>query len=119
MDKIKPKFNKKLPKGYKEYFNSRSDKEFKKKHKKAYTFFKLLGVAALGVPMFGYVLAGAFMGKDMDRPLAILGLLGAFIFGIGIFNIVAAFVEQYLGHKVTVVCMCFGLIISIVVLMNL
>ena len=38
-------------------------------------------------------------------------LIGAIIMGIGFFNIVAAIIHQYLGHKVTFICIFGGLAI--------
>ena len=119
MGKVHPKFNKKLPKNYKSYFDPKSDKEFKKRHKRIYKVCEILGILAIGVPLDAYMLIGAFMGKNMNCPLALLGLLGAFIFATGLFNIVAAFVEQYLGHWVTIICLSVGFIISLTVLLIL
>ena len=37
-----------------------------------------------------------------------LGYIGSFIVGIGLFNIVAAWIHQYLGHLLTVLCLLGG-----------
>ena len=37
-----------------------------------------------------------------------LGYVGTFIVGIGLFNIVAAWIHQYLGHLLTAVCLLGG-----------
>ena len=37
-----------------------------------------------------------------------LGYVGTFIVGIGLFNIVAAWIDQYLGHLLTAVCLLGG-----------
>jgi hypothetical protein len=38
----------------------------------------------------------------------ILGLIGSFTVGIGLFNIVAAWIHQYLGHLLTAICLLGG-----------
>mgnify|MGYP006992116207 FL=1 len=38
----------------------------------------------------------------------ILGQAGTFIIGIGLFNIVAAWIHQYLGHFLTFICIFGG-----------
>jgi len=37
-----------------------------------------------------------------------LGFVGTFIIGIGFFNIVAAWIHQYLGHFLTIFCFLGG-----------
>lgn len=66
------------------------------------------------LPSAAYLLLSFFIFNVPDSPLILLGLIGAFIFGIGCFNIVAAFMQQYLGHKVTLICFSLGFILSIV-----
>ena len=43
-----------------------------------------------------------------NSPWLMLGCLGSFVFGVGLFNIVAAWLHQYLGHTVTAVCLSLG-----------
>lgn len=119
MGKIHPKFNKELPANWKSYFDPESDNEFKKEHKAAYGIYVFVAICALLIPVAAFAIAGVCMGKDLGQPLALLGLLGAFIFSIGLFNIVSAFIEQYLGHKVTIFCLTVGFVISLIVLLAL
>ena len=38
----------------------------------------------------------------------VLGIIGAFIVGIGLFNLVAIMIRQYLGHLVTILSFLIG-----------
>ncbi|MBS5783717.1 MAG: hypothetical protein KID04_12680 [Clostridium sp.] len=119
MGKIRPKFNKELPENWKSYFDPEFDNEFKKEHKVAYGIYVFVAICALLVPLAAFAIAGVCMGKELGQPLALLGLLGAFIFSIGLFNIVSAFIGQYLGHKVTIVCLTAGFAMPLIVLLLL
>lgn len=119
MGKIHPKFNKELPANWKSYFDPESDNEFKKEHKLAYRIYTVVGICALFIPIFVCIFLSVFIGKDIESPWALLGFLGAFIFGVGLFNIVSAFIGQYLGHKVTIVCLTVGFAIPLIVLLLL
>lgn len=103
-----PKFNKKAPKNVKDYFSPDSDVEFKLLHPIAYKILCAVGCVALLLPVFVYLAYVLFINPAPNDWKLILGSAGAFIMGIGFFNIVAAWIHQYLGHSVTVFCIVGG-----------
>jgi len=111
---IKPKFNSSCPDNWQDFFRKESDDAFKKEHPIAYPILVLLGLAALLVPTGLYfVYAEAVLG-NLTIWSALFGLLGGFFVGVGLFNIVAAFLGQYLGHKVTLNGIFWGVALMIV-----
>ena len=91
------------PKEYKDYFYRSSDAQFREKHPTGYIFLVLLGVAALLLPAILFtVLVGT------ESRWVILGAVGGFIFGIGLFNFVAIIIKQYLGHLVSIISFLIG-----------
>lgn len=112
MGKSKKKSNKRKsnwtpPKGASAYFSPASDYEFQKKHPVGYFFLALLGIAALVAPMAGYVYYTIFVLHNNSGWL-VLGWIGSFIIGIGLFNFVAIIIKQYLGHLVSVLSFLLG-----------
>lgn len=96
-----------LPKGSAAYFHMESDADFQRRHPVGYVFAVLLGIFALLLPMFVYVL----LLLPIDTPPSFgvfLGMAGGFIFGIGLFNFVAIILHQYLGHLVSILCFLIG-----------
>lgn len=65
----------------------------------------VLGIVALQAP---FALYGVLTGGEVETAWGIVGGVGAFIVGIGLFNIVAAALKQYLGHFVTLGCFLLG-----------
>ncbi len=115
---IKPKFNKKIPEKAIAFFLPSSDDTFRAKHPKAYNALVVLGIVALGLPLFAYVIGISFLTQGRESGWLIVGFIGAFLIGIGLFNIVAAWIGQYLGHFVTAACFILGaLMIGFTVLM--
>ena len=95
------------PKGSAAYFHMESDADFQRRHPVGYVFAVLLGIFALLLPMFVYVL----LLLPIDTPPSFgifLGMAGGFIFGIGLFNFVAIILHQYLGHLVSILCFLIG-----------
>lgn len=114
MGNIKPHYNNKFPRRkYKSYFSTKSDEYFMKEHPMAYKFLCIIGIFALLLPdVILLIVSSLVFHKNInDSGWAILGFIGSFICGIGLFNIVAAFIDQYLGHKVTVICIVLGIAI--------
>ncbi len=116
IDKVKPRFTKKAPKNKWHYFSASADEDFKKLHPLGYKLLCVIGCFVLLFPMLVY---GVFIGVHPPRLpessasvadlfQTVLGLVGTFIFGVGLFNIVAAWIHQYLGHAVTAVCLLGG-----------
>ena len=105
---IKPIFNRKLPKHAASYFSMDSDERFKREHPKAYPLLAFIGGTALLLPMLSLIAVTQFVIPAPNSPWLMLGCLGSFVFGVGLFNIVAAWLHQYLGHAVTIVCLLLG-----------
>lgn len=92
-----------LPENYKEYFSASSDNEFKAEHPVAYVLVVLLGIAVLFLPeVLLFLLVNSY------NNWLLLGMVGGFIFGIGLFNFVAKILKQYLGHWVSILCFFIG-----------
>ena len=91
------------PKNYMDYFDPASDEEFKAKHPIGYGFLVMLGIAALLLPAIVFS-----MFVNMESGWVVLGFIGGFIFGIGLFNFVAIIIKQYLGHWVSIVSFSVG-----------
>ena len=82
-----------------------SDEEFKQEHPWLYPLLVVLGLVTFLGPLALYCI---LVGKTADSWWAILGGAGSLIVGIGLFNIVAIAVRQYLGHIVTIGCFLLG-----------
>lgn len=102
------------PKGASSYFSVRSDYEFKRKHPIGYVFLVMLGLAALMLPVVLYLIF--VIPLEINSPWLMLGWVGAFVIGIGLFNFVAIIIKQYLGHLVSILSFAIG---SILVLLSL
>lgn len=89
-------------------FTRESDYEFKTHHPILYKFVVLLGLLALFVPMFGYLVIASLFVSQSDYWM-LLGLAGSFVFGVGLFNFVAIIMKQYLGLKLSIVTFTIGL----------
>ncbi len=101
-----PVFNKKFPKNAKQFFSPISDDEYKAQHPLAFKVLIAIGITVLLLPTILFVIVCD--SKDAGSGWMLLGLAGSFIMGIGLFNIVAAWLGQYLGHMVTFVCLLGG-----------
>lgn len=95
------------PKDYKHYFNASSDDEFKAAHPVGYFFLVMLGIIALLLPavLFGIVVGNAC---GWENGWIMLGCVGGFVFGIGLFNYVAIIIKQFLGHWVSIISFLIG-----------
>ena len=69
-----------------------------------------LGILALVGPYLVLAFTLRFaLGRDLfDSGWSLLAVGGSLVFGIGPFNLIAEFLHQYLGHRVTVVCLVAG-----------
>lgn len=88
------------PKGASAYFYASSDDAFKAHHPIGYFFLVLLGIAALMVPVIIYLYFVIPIANN--SAWMILGCIGSFVIGIGLFNFVAIIIKQYLGHLVSI-----------------
>lgn len=103
-----PKFQKDFPDNVIRYIDPASDKEFKKKHPVKYGMLVFCGIAGLVLPLVILMLVTEVFFPAPSSGFLIMGMAGCFIIGIGIFNIVAAWIGQYLGHAVTIGCFSIG-----------
>jgi cation transport ATPase len=105
-----------MPENASRFFKLDSDADFMAEHPVAYPILVVIGIAVLILPVLVYI--SIFITVDQGNPdfnvLVLLGLIGAFMIGIGFFNLVAAFLNQYLGHKVTLICILGGLLLCVI-----
>ena len=95
------------PKGSAAFFLMESDAEFQRRHPVGYVFAVLLGITVLLLPaiMFCAYITRHYQGATYH---IMLGFVGGFIVGIGLFNFVAIILHQYLGHLVSILCFLIG-----------
>ena len=95
------------PKGAKSFFYHESDINFKTKHPVGYVFLVLLGIAVMLLPQVLYLV---YVLQKYPKPAAwiVLGYCGSLVIGIGLFNLVAVIIKQYLGHLVTILSFLIG-----------
>ncbi|MEN6418422.1 MAG: hypothetical protein ABFC73_05825 [Clostridiaceae bacterium] len=91
---IQPVFSRSMPKHAASYFSMDSDKRFKREHPRAYPLLVCIGGTALLLPMLGFIAVTQFILLAPNSPWLLLRCLGSFVFGIGLFNIVAAWLHQ-------------------------
>ncbi|MBE6802837.1 MAG: hypothetical protein E7530_08140 [Ruminococcaceae bacterium] len=108
INEVKPHFTKKGPKNKWIYFLPSSDDDFKKLHPIGYKLLCAIGFTALFLPQIIYMVYVLAINPAPDEWTIMLGYAGTFIVGIGLFNIVAAWIHQYFGHLLTVVCLLGG-----------
>lgn len=116
-----PKFQKDFPKKAIHYFNPASDAEFKKKHPIGYVVLVACGIGVLVLPLVMLLLVTEIWYPAQNSGFLALAIAGCFIIGIGLFNIVAAWIGQYLGHWVTAGCFFLGgafVSVSLVIIYN-
>lgn len=109
---ISPRFNAKFPKNAGSFFLRESDNEFKRVHPIAYVILAIFGLIALFGPCIVFALLNYVFTLEQSA-WTLLEYIGAFIIGIGLFNLVAAWLNQYLGHAVTIVCLSLGFILAL------
>lgn len=110
-DKIQPLFYWKPPKEKVAFWFTRaSDFEFRTKHPVLYVVFAILGIIALVLPIVLFLMIIRGIPGAVNSGWGLLGVVGGFIAGAGLFNIVAAWLHQYLGHKVTIICLLTGIV---------
>ena len=97
------------PKGAHKYFSAASDYDFKSRHPIGYNFLVMLGIVALMLPVVVYFIF--VLPYDINSPWLMLGFVGGFVFGIGLFNLVAIIIKQYLGHLVSILSFIIGSIL--------
>lgn len=89
------------------YYEADADEALALAHPVLYRAFVLLGVILLFGAVIGFgLLAG--VGLSLSSPWLILGYLGAFAFGVGLYSLAMAWVHQYMGHLPTALCTLLG-----------
>ena len=96
------------PKGSAAFFLMQSDEEFKKRHPIGYVFLVILGFAAFVLPIILFGVLAYFKNPNASGWSNLLGVFGGMIAGIGLFNLVAVIIKQYLGHLVTILSLLIG-----------
>lgn len=95
------------PSNYKDYFNPSYDDVFKEAHPIGYVFLVILSILSLILPAFLFLfIVGIIYGRD--NGWIMLGVLGGFVFGIGLFNFTAIIIRQYLGHLMSILSFVIG-----------
>ena len=100
------------PKGALQYFSISSDYEFKEAHPIGYGFLVFLGILALLLPVVLYLIF--VFSYNVNSPWIMLGWVGSFVIGIGLFNFVAIIIKQYLGHAVSILSFIIGGILILI-----
>ena len=77
-------------------------------HPKLYIPLTCLAIFAFFLPMLGFPFSALSIYHNDTNAWIFLGLGGGFLVGVGLFNIVGAWLEQYLGHWVTILCLVLG-----------
>ncbi|MDD3218349.1 MAG: hypothetical protein PHC41_06830 [Lachnospiraceae bacterium] len=89
-----------------------------KKEKKYPIKFRIVEILGMIVPLFPvFIWGGVIVARDCNSYWMFLGMVGAFLIGNGLFNIIAISVEQYLGHLVTLLTLVIGTLMVICSLM--
>lgn len=102
------KFQKNLPKNAKSFFDPASDNDYKQRHPVGYGILCACGITGLILPGVILILVTCVFLPAPNSGFLLLAMAGCFLIGIGIFNIVAAWIGQYLGHWVTFGCFLLG-----------
>lgn len=90
-----------------------SDIEFRIAHPKLYGLLVTIGILVLILPTTLFTVITGLL-RPVVNAWILLGVLGGFIMGIGLFNVVSAWLHQYLGHIVTLVCIGTGAVLMAV-----
>ena len=107
-NQLKPKFNKTWPKGGLRFFSPAGSTRFRAEHPREYRIITTCAAISMLLPPFlDLVIAGGVFHAP-NSPWLMLGFAGAFVFGIGLYNIAAAWMEQYLGHLLTMLSFTVG-----------
>ncbi len=100
----------------KNFFSPKQEKYFKEKYGKLYTFHIIFSIITLFIPFFVYLCiasSNAFESTTQNGNIlgavgGILGLVGSLSIGVGLVNCLMAFINQYLGHWVTLIAVLGG-----------
>ncbi|MEA4869803.1 hypothetical protein SDC9_80523 [bioreactor metagenome] len=97
-----------MPQNAASFFDLSSDRAFRRNHPYAYGFLVFAAILSLLGPVLVWIIYTGVLRPAPNSGWLMLGWLGAFIFGIGLFNFVAAILKQYLGHWLSISCFALG-----------
>lgn len=109
-NRITPIFYMHIPKQAAWFFNPDSSDAFRAVHPIAYVILSIIAMTVLFAPILIYVIF-LFILHIVSNAWWIPGAIGSFMIGIGLMNIVAAWIHQYLGHIITIICVLGGSIL--------
>ena len=108
-EKVRPLYYWRLPKeeaGF--WFSPASDVEFKAAHPVIYVLLLLIGLFVLLAPPLIFGFSATHIPGNQNNAWIFLGVIGGLVTGVGLFNLVAAWMHQYLGHVFTIICLLAG-----------
>ena len=117
LKRINPVFYKALPKDWKEWFTPGYKSDYRLKHPIAHKVFGVIIMILLFLPSAFFVYSFVIFtraGVEIFGPLAGLGIIGSMLIGLGLCNIVFAFIHQYLGHRVTCISIAAGIFVLLI-----
>lgn len=106
-NRITPIFYMHIPKQAAWFFNPCAHDHFKAIHPVAYVILSIIAMTVAFLPLLIYVVL-LFVFHIYSNAWWIPGAIGAFVIGFGLMNIVAAWIHQYLGHIITMICILSG-----------
>ena len=107
-DQINPRFYWGFPKNAGSYFSPFSDVAFRARHPIAYWILITIAITALLLPAILVLFFALRIPGSSNNAILLLGFAGGFVVGLGLFNLVAAWLRQYLGHVFTIICLLAG-----------
>lgn len=115
--RVEPQFNKEMPQNAWDFFAPSYDDNFEKEHPVIYGILCVIGILVLVLPNILFTIYITLVTQPEGEIFLLIGIVGAFIVGIGLFNIVAAWMKQYMGHLVTIGCFLLGGLLIVLSLM--
>ena len=101
-----------MPKNWKTFFNADSDDWYKKQHPIAYYIIVAVLLFVLLAPCAFYLHLSPSTDWRGNGLIGFVGLIGSFVFGIGLCNFIAAVLKQYMGHLFSILTLGIGFVIS-------
>ena len=107
-----------MPKNAGEYFSPGYNAKFMKEHRFLTVLVVIVDFIVVLVPMYGYIfLVGKVIGFEtrmnlLEALIFSIGLIGSAGIVIAVANVWMSVLDQYLGHKVTIYSLLFGIVVS-------
>lgn len=114
--------NRGLPFGASSYFERGTDRKLFQKHGWKYVTLVITALAVLFAPFFIFmevvdspdVSQLSLLIRILQLPLALLGMIGCLAIGVGFCNLLAIFINQYLGDALTKYALIFGGLLAVI-----